>query len=229
MNATGSPAKIPDAMPTAASDPSLYALATVVATVGLVACDAVGSRKGRWVLKPIAATGFVLTAWFAGALDTGYGRWIFVGLLFSWVGDVALLARVSPGLFRLGLGSFLLGHVAYSVGFVVRGIAPGVALAAAAVLALPAAATLRWLEPHLSESMRIPVRAYVTVITIMVLLATATVAQVGNTWVLVGAFLFYLSDLAVARQRLVIASAWNGAWGTPLYFVGQVVLARTVG
>ena len=35
--------------------------------------------------------------------------------------------------------------------------------------------------------------------------------------------------LAVARERFVVASFWNGAWGTPTYFVGQVVLALTVG
>lgn len=213
-------------MPT--SDPFLYALVTVVTTAGLVACDAVDWKLGRGILKPIAATGFVLTAWAAGALDSTYGRWIFVGLLLSWVGDVALLARNSPGLFKLGLVSFLLGHVAYSIGFVARGISPQVALIAAAVLAGPAVVALRWLRPHVSKSMQNPVRAYVMVITVMVMLATATVAVHGNPWILVGAFLFYLSDLAVARDRFVVASFWNGVWGSPFYFLGQVVLALTV-
>ena len=62
----------------------------------------------------------------------------------------------------------------------------------------------------------------------MVLLAIATVAHAGNPWILVGAVLFYLSDLAVARERFVVRSFWNGAWGSPMYFVGQVVLALTV-
>ncbi len=210
------------------TDPSLYALVTVVTTAGLVACDAANWRVGRAILKPIAATGFVLTAWAAGALDSTYGRWIFVGLLLSWVGDVALLARESPGLFKLGLVSFLLGHVAYSIGFVARGIAPGVALGAAAALAVPAAIALRWLGPHVSDSMQIPVKAYVTIITVMVLLAIATVAEVGNGWIVVGAVMFYLSDLAVARERFVVRSFWNGAWGSPMYFLGQIVLALTV-
>ncbi len=210
------------------SDPSLYALVTVVTTAGIVACDGAGWRVGRAILKPIAATGFVCTAWAAGALDSTYGRWIFVGLSLSWVGDVALLARESPGLFKVGLVSFLLGHLAYSVGFVARGIAPDVAMGAAAALALPAALALRWLEPHVSKSMQIPVRAYVTVITLMVLLAIATVAEAGNGWIFVGAFMFYLSDLAVARERFVVSSFWNGAWGSPMYFIGQVVLALTV-
>ncbi|MDG2304786.1 MAG: lysoplasmalogenase [Candidatus Binatia bacterium] len=214
-------------MPTA-TDPSLYALVTVLTTAGLVLCDRFGSRLGRGILKPIAATGFVLTAWAAGALDSTYGQWIFLGLLLSWVGDVALLARESPGLFKLGLVSFLLGHVAYSVGFVARGISADAALGAAAALSIPAVIALRWLTPHVSDSMKTPVRAYVVVITLMVLLAIATVAHAGNPWILVGAVLFYLSDLAVARERFVVRSFWNGAWGSPMYFVGQVVLALTV-
>lgn len=210
------------------SDPFLYALVTVVTTAGLVACDGADFRLGRSILKPIAATGFVLTAWAAGALDSTYGRWIFAGLILSWIGDVALLARGSGSLFKLGLVSFLLGHVAYSVGFVARGFSPQVAFGTAAVLSIPAVIALRWLSPHVSESMRTPVRAYVGVITLMVVLATATVAEHGNPWVLVGAIMFYLSDLAVARDRFVVESFWNGAWGSPMYFLGQVVLALTV-
>lgn len=210
------------------SDPSLYALVTVVTTAGLVACDGAGWRLGRSLLKPIAATGFVLTAWTAGAMDSTYGRWIFVGLLLSWVGDVALLARGSGGLFKLGLVSFLLGHVAYSIGFVARGIAPEVAFGTAAALAVPAFIALRWLSPHVKESMQLPVRAYVGVITVMVILAVGTVAAHGNSWILAGAVMFYLSDLAVARDRFVVESFWNGAWGSPMYFLGQVVLAFTV-
>ena len=41
----------------------------------------------------------------------------------------------------------------------------------------------------------------------------------------VGATLFYFSDLAVARQRFVVKSFWNKAWGLPLYFGGQVLIA----
>ena len=44
----------------------------------------------------------------------------------------------------------------------------------------------------------------------------------------VGAFAFYLSDLAVARQRFVVKSFTNKAWGLPLYFGAQLVLAWTV-
>lgn len=211
-----------------ASPPVFYALVTLTATAGLVLFDVVDWRPGRAVAKTIAATGFVAAAWAGGAMDSAYGRWILTGLAFSWVGDIALLARGTPGLFRLGLGSFLVGHLAYSVAFVVRGISLPVGALMAALLVGPVVLTLRWLGPHVSDSMRTPVRAYVAVITAMVAFAAATVAFGGNAWILVGALLFYVSDLAVARERFVTPSVWNGVWGSPAYFLGQVVLALTV-
>jgi hypothetical protein len=40
--------------------------------------------------------------------------------------------------------------------------------------------------------------------------------------------MFYVSDLAVARQRFVAQSWTNKLWGLPLYFGAQLVLAATV-
>ena len=44
-----------------------------------------------------------------------------------------------------------------------------------------------------------------------------------------GAAMFYLSDLAVARDRVVSSGFWNKAWGLPLYFGGQLFLAASIG
>jgi len=44
-----------------------------------------------------------------------------------------------------------------------------------------------------------------------------------------GAALFYLSDLAVARQRFVHEDFINRALGLPTYYLGQLLLALTVG
>jgi hypothetical protein len=41
--------------------------------------------------------------------------------------------------------------------------------------------------------------------------------------------LFYLSDLAVARQRFVHASFVNRAFGLPLYYAAQILIGLTVG
>jgi uncharacterized membrane protein YhhN len=201
--------------------------ATWVAVLGLLVAEYAGSRTGVWIAKPLAASGFIAAAIAAGATASAYGAWILTGLALSWLGDVLLIPRESKTAFRAGLASFLLAHVAYAVAFAERGFAAWAVAAAATVLALPAAAVLRWLGPHLG-SMRIPVYAYVTVITAMVAFAVATAVARGGANVLVGALMFYLSDLAVARERFIENSFTNKAWGLPLYFGGQIVLALSV-
>ena len=44
-----------------------------------------------------------------------------------------------------------------------------------------------------------------------------------------GALLFYLSDLAVARDRFVVRRFASRAWGLPAYYLAQVLLALTLG
>ena len=210
-----------------ASADQLAAL-TLLLTVGLVAAEVLKRPALKWILKPLAASGFVATAWAGGAATSPYGRWILVGLLFSWLGDIALLARRTPWIFQAGLGSFLLGHLAYCAAFVTRGLSPAVVAGGMILVAIAAVPTLRWLEPNLSAGMKGPVRAYVAAISLMVVLAASTSTFGGNLWILAGALAFYVSDLAVARERFVTPSSWNGIWGTPAYFGGQVILALTV-
>ena len=62
----------------------------------------------------------------------------------------------------------------------------------------------------------------------MVALAAGTFGAHGGPLVLVGAIGFYLSDLSVAQGRFVKQSFANRAWGLPLYFFSQLVLAGTV-
>lgn len=42
---------------------------------------------------------------------------------------------------------------------------------------------------------------------------------------LAGAFLFFLSDLSVARERFVAPGFANKLWGLPFYYGGQLLLA----
>lgn len=181
----------------------------------------------RPAAKIAASAGFILVALLGGALDTGYGRWVLAALALSAVGDAALLSH-SNRAFLAGLGAFLFGHVAYSVGFAVRGLA-GVPLAAAlAVLVVPAVAVIRWLLPAVPPALRGPVAGYATVITVMVGTAIATAIEDPGTWIAVAALAFYLSDLAVARDRFVSPGLHNKLWGLPLYYAAQYVFAWTV-
>ncbi len=205
-----------------------FALLTIASTAALLAAERAAWQPGVWIAKPLAAAGFVGAAWANGALETPYGVWILVGLVLSALGDVLLIPKESQRAFLAGLGSFLLGHVAYTFAFAVRGLDPvTVAVAMVAVLAL-GLTVLRRLLVVVPEKMRRPVLAYVVVISAMLVCAAGTVGRAGMPAIFVGAFAFYFSDLAVARQRFVQRSFTNKAWGLPLYFTAQLLLAWTV-
>jgi uncharacterized membrane protein YhhN len=84
----------------------------------------------------------------------------------------------------------------------------------------------RWLRPHLPADMVIPVYAYMGVISAM--LVAAAGAAPASVAIPIGAAMFYVSDLAVARDRFVVSGFANRVWGLPLYFAAQLVLASTV-
>ena len=107
----------------------------------------------------------------------------------------------------------------------------GLVAAAITAVAGTVAATfvLRWLWPHVERPMRVPVVAYVLVITTMVALAAGAASEHQSWALLVGAVAFYLSDLSVARDRFVAPGFANRVWGLPLYFFAQLLLASQAG
>jgi len=202
------------------------ALVTVVGLAGLLAAERTRS-PARFLAKPLASAGFVAVALAAGALDTGFGRWMVAALVLSALGDVFLLGS-SETTFLGGLGSFLTAHLVYAIAFLVRGVAaPG--LLAIVPFAIFAWQVLRWLHPHLSDRMRGPVVAYAVVISIMGVLAAGTAADVWDWRIPTGATLFVVSDLAVARDNFVAPGFSNRLWGLPLYYGGQLLLAWAAG
>jgi len=204
-----------------------FAGLTAIALVALLVGEARGPQTLRFVAKPLASTGFLGVAVAAGALDSRYGMVVLLALALCWLGDVLLLWRAEAP-FRAGLVSFLLGHVAFVAAFALRGV-DALWLVAAALLVAPVGwAALAWLRPHLPGSMRVPVLAYVVVISTMVAFAFGVFPSAGLV-LLAGALCFYVSDLAVARDRFVAPGFSNRLWGLPLYYGGTLLLATTAG
>lgn len=183
--------------------------------------------SARFVAKPLASAGFLITAVAAGALDSAFGRWMLLGLILSALGDLFLLGK-NEGAFLAGLGSFLIAHVVFGIAFLARGVA-GSGLLAAVPLALFAWRVLRWLNPHLSGRMRVPVVVYAVAISLMGVLAIATAVDAWDWRIPVGALMFIASDVAVARENFVSSSFVNRLWGLPLYYGGQLLLAWAAG
>lgn len=215
----------------------LAVISTIVcigALGGLLTAESSGAVRERYTFKPIASLGFVLVALLGGALTADapvFCLWIVIGLVLGALGDIALML---PGrrAFLTGLVSFLAGHIAYIIGFHYLTPISSWTNPTALIPVIFTIPVLLWLWPHLG-SMKGPVIAYVIVITTMVVGALAVLMAddpggltTREVHALVGgAVLFYISDLAVARQRFVVESPTNRMWGLPAYYGGQLLLA----
>lgn len=198
-----------------------------LAVGGLLLAERRGSQPGKWLTKPLASAAFIAVALSSAAMDTPYGRWILLGLVLCLAGDVLLIPEGRAAVFRAGVFAFLLGHLAFAAAFLTqpRSVV-WLALAGAAVVGA-LLVVWRWLHARLPADMRRPVQAYFLVIGVMTALACAVTGAGGPPAIAAGAIAFTASDISVARDRFVHAGFINRAWGLPLYYLAQLLLASS--
>jgi len=198
-----------------------------LAVGGLLFAERRRAPIGIWVAKPIASASFIWAALSTGALATTYGRLVLAGLALCMLGDLLLIPGDRPRVFRAGVFTFLLGHVAYGAAFLTRPLSPLGLVAGGVLLAVVLLGVLRWLGRSLPGDMVVPVRAYMVVIGAMATLACGVTFAGGPWQVAAGALAFTASDVAVARDRFVNNAFLNRAWGLPLYYGAQLLIAST--
>ena len=196
----------------------------LAAVAGLLNAEKCGLGVGRVVFKLGASSAFVGVALALGASESVYGRWILGALVLGWLGDAFLLSD-RPINFLIGLAAFLLSHACFAAAFVTGDFSlAGFALTLLASIVL-GAIIVRWLWPHLSGAFKPAVLAYVTVIFAMCATAVGYAIGTGHWLPWLGAWLFAASDIYVAREKFVEQAYANKAWGLPIYFVAQLLLA----
>jgi len=190
------------------------------------------NSKGVLPAKTALSLLFILAVLVQPHPGPRYYRLIMVGLIFCLGGDV-FLALPQPKMFLLGLLSFLMGHVFYVLAFFAMAKIGLWTWGGCLAAILIGGGIFFWLKPYLG-SMQLPVAAYVVVISIMVIGACSIMGDTGlnsNGRLLVfsGALCFYFSDIFVARDRFVKQEFLNRFLGLPLYYLGQFLLAFSVG
>ena len=195
------------------------------AVISLLHAIRVGDRTKEIMSKTAASAAFVILGaarWSAGdAIDS----WLIAALVLCAAGDFCLLFERT---FDVGLISFLLGHLAYVAGFALALPLGNWPLLILIPMVAAGSIALRWMWPHLGRR-RLSVTAYVVAISIMVWGGASVFINGALPWTAAaGAVLFYLSDLAVARQRFVREDFINRALGLPIYYLGQLLLALTI-
>lgn len=201
-------------------------LLSILAVTALTVSDFRRWLPGRYLFKPLSAIAFLWLAIALGAPDSDYNKLLLVGLLLCAAGDILLMFD-TEGAFLAGLIAFLSGHLLYAAAFYQL----PTNLAGLAYSAIPAAmlvvGTKFWLGPHLAGPMRMAVPGYMLVIAAMLLFAGMTAGQAGAWVIIIGAWGFAFSDLAVARRQFINPTPINGLWGTPLYFFSQMLIAAS--
>ena len=193
---------------------------TLVAGIAAALAETTRGGQGYGPLKMLAASGYLGLALHLDALASPYGRLLFLALALSWLGDLLLVGSRRRA-FLAGLAAFLLAHLAFAAAFATELRLLWPAAVAAPAMLLIGIAVLRWLGRHgIPEAMRTPVVAYLAAIGLMVSAAATTMRPT----ILIGAAAFTVSDLFVARQRLVQAAPVNRLVGLPLYFAAQLLI-----
>lgn len=201
----------------------------ILACAGTVVAEKMQRTRFHAGLKIMASATFVFGVFFMPAYATPYGHQIAWAACWGLVGDVLILHPSQRG-FLGALVAFLCGHILYTGALAHRGLVPSHTALACVVLGVAALGVRAWLWPHLAPKMRFAVAAYLFTISAMVISAwgSARYSILPGRQIL-GATLFYLSDLSVARQAFVKASWRNSLVGLPLYYSAQWLLIGTLG
>lgn len=156
-----------------------------------------------------------------------YALWISVGLLFSLLGDIALLRPAQY--FLLGLTAFLFAHIAYLLAFT-RDTKFPARLNVWFLYLCVAAALYLFLFAGLTGPLKLPVAAYA------ILLASMAGQAMGRclAWrsraarlAAIGALLFMLSDALLSIDRFRAPLPWGSLLVLVPYFLGQWLIARS--
>ena len=195
-----------------------------------------GWRKLEFVVKPAVMIclfiWLTMTAGLQGAL-----LWFGIGILFSLAGDIALM--FIDRFFIVGLVAFLLGHVAYLIGFnIPLPQSPSLwSIGLAIVIGLGSVRVLRRIVESLRAKAQnrlvVPVIIYGAVITLMLLVAMLTLFRLdwdatAALLVSFGAAFFYFSDITLAWHRFVAPIKNGRMLNIGMYHLAQIMIITGV-
>jgi uncharacterized membrane protein YhhN len=182
----------------------------------------------RHCCKPFITISLLAYYWVSAKEHRSY--WVILALFFCFFGDSFLLYdHLNPRYFLLGLGAFLLGHIAYIVAFTkhqhnnssqlqnIQKMRIAVPILLCGVLLLIV------LQPSLGD-LKVPVYLYAIVLVTMTLSAVLRLGRTNPTsfgMALLGGCLFLISDSALAINKFHNAFAGAGMMVMITYISAQ--------
>lgn len=211
---------------------TIYALALVGSCIGAVQ----GWHGLEQVCKPLLM--IILSSWFffsSRRVGDRFTLLIQVGLLFSLIGDVAMMFTYLDDFnFLMGLGAFLVAQLCYAMAFAhnIADVGGTGGMLASTLIAFAIgtyAFFFTWdLTPHLDDGLEGPVIAYVAAIALMGILAAFRYRRTYplSFWmVMIGSVLFIASDSFLALDRFRNPMEWASVWIMVTYAAAQFLIA----
>jgi uncharacterized membrane protein YhhN len=183
-------------------------------------------------IKPLICISLGAYLYMQANMNAGFNRLVFAGLLFSLFGDSFLMfAGIDVYFFLYGLVSFLLAHIVYSMAFFrdfknnpqASKYYGHLMLFVMGVFSL---SYYSWIRDYLND-FRIPVMAYIFVISIMAILAAYRYKRVNlYSFRLIywGAIFFVISDSVLAYNKFVEPFSFSGVLIMATYMIAQYLI-----
>jgi uncharacterized membrane protein YhhN len=183
-------------------------------------------------IKPLICLSLAFYLFKESNMKVGFNRLVFAGLIFSLFGDVLLLYSGSDVfLFLYGLVSFLIAHILYSSAFFrdFKNKPQESKYFGHLILFLMGVFSMSYysiIRDYLND-FRIPVLAYIFVISIMAILAGYRYRRVNLLsfrLICFGAIFFVISDAALAYMKFVEPYTFAGILIMSTYMIAQFLI-----
>lgn len=211
----------------------LYLAPVLIVTVAiLIRAEFLFIRRQIYIFKPISTLlviAIAILSFLEPDYNPTYSIGVLAGLALSFGGDLALMFQENRRAFTIGLGLFLLAHVAYTVTFMLLGDF-SIANVFPAIFLLAAGIGFYVLVRKSLGNMKVPVIVYLIVISLMVSSAIATLdspafAHAGQALMIIaGAIWFYVSDVILALARFWKPWKYHRI-SLAFYYTGQLLIA----
>ncbi len=151
---------------------------------------------------------------------------LIIALIFSCLGDIFLIFDKNPYYFILGLGSFLLAHLSYIFVFSEK---TKFNLLRVLLFATYGIFMLYYIMSHVSNAFKIPVFAYISIITLMGIMAASRKSNPKSyQLVLLGVILFAISDSLIGIDKFVNPIPFASFWIMTTYVTAQYFITKGI-
>lgn len=199
----------------------------------LVRAELNNIRSQIYVFKPLSSLAVIGTALLSlrtDHVDFYYSILIATSLTISLAGDIALMFQQKEKAFKIGLGLFFSAHLMYAVTFMRFGSFSYICMIFVILMVIVDLILYSLFRRNLGN-LKMPVIAYLFMISIMVISAVSTInSPLINArqafMIAVGALLFFVSDLILAADRFWKPWKYNRI-GLFFYYSGQLLLAMS--